>query len=783
MIMSDNDGHPDFAQAGFEAPSHIHNYRDRKGKLIGCVARWDLSAGGKSIRPFLRRTAGNGNSDWKMKWLKAESPLYQLDKLDHTVRTVVLVEGEKCADALNKIGLEATLEMTWQGGCKAILKTDFSPLNGYQVILWPDNDTPGFQAMQKSTELVNQAGGLVTGVVAPPTDKPAKWDAADAIREGEDIRALLSDLKPVEYLHNALLHNGGEMDHREEFSAIPHPYVLNSEGLFILTDGGSTTDELEKISSYCHVKALTRSADGDSNWGHYVEFHDIDGGSHTYAIPSALFTSTRTGEVISQLRDRGLHLVPGRKAEQQLCHYIIASKPEIRMTSVDQVGWHGGILILPDTTIGTDTHSTEQVIFQSEYRAENPFSCAGSLADWKEHIGRYCLGNTALTFAVSAAFAGPLLKLVNREAGGFHFYGPSSIGKTTLLAAAGSVCGISGPGGFIESWRATSNGLEGLAALHNDNLLCLDEISQIDPRELSDSAYMLANGQAKRRAQKSGVSRKPLTWRIVFLSTGEIRIAHRIQEDYGKKALAGQRVRIADIMCGQGRFGVFDDLHDCSSPAQLADQLKTAAVKFYGTPLREFLRRLVAERSQCPDRVEEICTSFKDRCSTNWDGQVIRVSDRFALVAAAGELAIEWGILPLEPGMAVDAARILFDQWIDDWGGTTSHESRSGIEQVRTFLETQRSRFGDANGKNARNITNLAGGVLYDQKGAVEEFRIYPTIFREDICEGLDYHMVVNALDSKGYLIKQDPDKLLKVVNFNGASKKMYVIRGTILEG
>ncbi|CEK09175.1 DUF927 domain-containing protein [Legionella hackeliae] len=39
--------------------------------------------------------------------------------------------------------------------------------------------------------------------------------------------------------------------------------------------------------------------------------------------------------------------------------------------------------------------------------------------------------------------------------------------------------------------------LEGLASLHNDGLLILDELSQMDPREAGEAAYLLANGQGK----------------------------------------------------------------------------------------------------------------------------------------------------------------------------------------------------------------------------------------------------------------------------------------------
>jgi putative DNA primase/helicase len=50
--------------------------------------------------------------------------------------TVVLVEGEKFADALASIGIVATTAMG--GTATAIVKTDWTPLQGKAVSVWPD---------------------------------------------------------------------------------------------------------------------------------------------------------------------------------------------------------------------------------------------------------------------------------------------------------------------------------------------------------------------------------------------------------------------------------------------------------------------------------------------------------------------------------------------------------------------------------------------------------------------------------------------------------------------
>ena len=89
------------------------------------------------------------------------------------------------------------------------------------------------------------------------------------------------------------------------------------------------------------------------------------------------------------------------------------------------------------------------------------------------------------------------------EGGGFHFFGPSSRGKTTIQRAAASVWGRgSADPGFIRSWRATANAQEAAAAQVTDTLLALDEIGVADSRDAAAAIYQLAAGVGKRRSRR-----------------------------------------------------------------------------------------------------------------------------------------------------------------------------------------------------------------------------------------------------------------------------------------
>lgn len=112
----------------------------------------------------------------------------------------------------------------------------------------------------------------------------------------------------------------------------------------------------------------------------------------------------------------------------------------------------------------------------------------------------------------------------------------------------------------IRTYRATANGLEGTAALHNDRILCLDELSQCVPQEAGQVIYMLDNGMSKGRANQQGLAKKQVTWRLVFLSNGEEGLAQLLRE-IGKRVKAGQEVRLIEIPADTNIHGLFENLH------------------------------------------------------------------------------------------------------------------------------------------------------------------------------------------------------------------------------
>ena len=156
------------------------DYLDVAGKLIGVVYRYDPPGRGKEFRPWDAR---------RRKMAPPEPrPLYNQPGLEAAAQ-VVLVEGEKCAQALIDAGIVATTAM--HGANAPVDKTDWSPLAGKAVLIWPDRDKPGWEYADRASQAILHAGAVSVAILVPPEDKPEGWDAADAIEEGFDVGGYL----------------------------------------------------------------------------------------------------------------------------------------------------------------------------------------------------------------------------------------------------------------------------------------------------------------------------------------------------------------------------------------------------------------------------------------------------------------------------------------------------------------------------------------------------------------------------------------------------------------
>ncbi len=182
-------------------PTRVDVYRNGAGRKLGAVVRCDFTDrdSGKMVKITPQVTwcvAPDGAQQWCIRPFPTPRPLYGLDDLAAKPDAPVLVvEGEKCRTA-GADALPAYAVVSWPGGSKGLRHVDFTPLAGRDVVLWPDADGPGRDAMLGYTDY---SGLLHEGAAQRAwhagarrlryidvAGQPDGWDIADALDPARD---------------------------------------------------------------------------------------------------------------------------------------------------------------------------------------------------------------------------------------------------------------------------------------------------------------------------------------------------------------------------------------------------------------------------------------------------------------------------------------------------------------------------------------------------------------------------------------------------------------------
>lgn len=525
------------------------------------------------------------------------------------------------------------------------------------------------------------------------------------------------------------------------------------------------------ICSPLHVEAVTTDAQ-EGNYGRLLRYRTTLGKWKTWAMPMELLKGD-SADMRGELLAAGVEIAPD--GHRLLTRYLQDRTPARRVQCALQTGWAGEhVFVLPGEVIGP---GADAVVYQSGERGADEYTTAGTLAGWRDGVARLAVGNPLLMLALSAAFAGPVLLRANAESGGVHLVGDSSTGKTTAIEAA---CSVWGGANFRRSWRSTANGLEGVAALFNDCLLALDEISECDPRDVGAIVYSLGNGKGKQRASRTGSARAVTRWRCCVLSSGERTISTSMEEA-GQRIKAGQTVRLLDVPAHH-EHGAWDELHSLGSGAAFSDALRRAARKHYGHAGRAFLRALTHDRDT---DIAQVLEGIKSMDAFKGEsGQAIRAAARFALLALAGELATAYKITGWSNGDAIDAAAQCFASWqsLRD-PAPVSMERGQVLGKVAAFIDRHGdSRFSSSSGDSQVPLVRDRAGWWKDGEDGQRLFMFTADGMREAL-RGFDFARGLDVLQEVGALPPSSTEgKRATKVRAGGRSLSLYIINPQKLE-
>lgn len=648
---------------------------------------------------------------------------------------LLIAEGYATAASLHLSAGYAVLVAFNAGNLHAVARMARKQYPDREIILCADNDVetrkPDGTPWNPGEEAAAKAAASIGGKLAIC---PAHEGRATDFNDLHRVRSLEAVRQEVEKA-------------RREDPGVKYP-----EGYRVIQGGknpGLYRDEKRgedyepvRIAPPLRILGRTKSV-GSDNWGTLLQWFDPAGKEHRYALPDDVL-QRQGNDWAAALAYQGYSIRRGKS--NAFAVFVQELQTTKFVTCTARVGWHGSAYVMPDTVYGANEGT---LVLQSAGH-EGLYTVAGDEKAWAE-LARLCVGNTRLIFALCAAFAGPLLRLADVEGGGFSFEGGSSCGKTTCLQVAASVWG--GPA-HMRPWRATDNGLESVCVLHNDNLLILDEVGQVSANVLSECGYLIANGMGKTRSGKDSALRKSHTWRLLFLSSGEIGFAEKLSEK-GLKARAGQEVRFVGIPTDAG---MLSELHALPDAGALSNRLKELAVQHYGHAGRAFLQWLADNRDDVVKSVGEILTVGVARlCPPDATEQVRRVARRFCLVAYAGKVACDAGVLPED--MDVWAATVsCFNDWLAVRGGTGAGEDAAILSAVRLFIEQHgASRFQDIDNPAATCINRVG---FRRATGSGIEYAILPESFKSEVVKGFSERRAARVLTNAGWLRLERPGRL-----------------------
>jgi len=368
-------------------------------------------------------------------------------------------------------------------------------------------------------------------------------------------------------------------------------------------------------------------------------------------------------KVRQALKKKGAKLIGAKAKQIGVINKLLDSvEPGTRQLAM-KPGFRGDGFVLGQTMIGT---ARDKYVWHSPSSKPDVGQQGGSLEGWKASVAPVVAQSSFAMLAVFTALAAPLATYVNHhltdtsglgpllsETAILNFSGGSGTGKTTLSRVA---AGVFGSPDAIFKWDFTRPGLEGAAESRNDLTLILDDIEkhveiamslknalrlvgQVVPSGVSKalSPGATTNGCPERRWTTIGISSSPLPLDEI---AGNIRWSRS----------DGEKVRFIDVPVPKAtQAGIFDRLPEGTKDRvavgkAVITKLERNVALHFGHVLPAWITYLLAKNRAL--KIQKYAATFVNKVAADGTGYDKRYAEKFAILYAAGKLAIEAGILP-----------------------------------------------------------------------------------------------------------------------------------------
>ena len=307
------------------------------------------------------------------------------------------------------------------------------------------------------------------------------------------------------------------------------------------------------------------------------------------------------------------------------------------------------------------------------------FAESGDLESWKTRVAKVARRSSAVTLALSAAFAAPLLAILDWPTFMIVLNGDSKTGKTTAVLAGATVIGI-GDELKLPNWNIKDAALPEIAQCFNDLPLILNglETKKMSNKDLRDFlksvTYILGDGVDTVRhsswvpANRSG---GPGKWRTIAVVTSELsfdEIAARV----GEERMGGERARAIDVPAIKPNHNTIIDWFPKDAPESPAERalwtrkqveaLREACAQHHGVALEPYIEHLMKQDPiLLRAEIEKARDAFVVAVSSNSTSEVLNhAAKNFGIIYAGGVQAVKAKLLPLSEAALLERLKACF---------------------------------------------------------------------------------------------------------------------------
>jgi hypothetical protein len=339
----------------------------------------------------------------------------------------------------------------------------------------------------------------------------------------------------------------------ETFIIPPYPFPFfrgEGGGIWKKPPKGDKGDEAQPIQVYPNdVYIIKRMKDQKSGEVLVFRRHLPLDGVEDFSVPLNEVTSKDLLRKALSTHSVAIH----PKKFDLFMDYVMLMVDSVQNTEImknmrNQFGWadNGSKFIIGDQEISKDgvLYSPPSAITSTLSKHMGAY---GELGKWKEVWSLY--GRPGLeghAFAALSAFGAPLLRFLKQTGAAINLMSPESgTGKTTIMRMVMSVYGH--PSELIAKKSDTLNAKMQWLAIMCNIPYCVDEITNMEPKEFSELIYGMSQGKGKERMTAGGNELRvnETTWQTISLCTSNASFYEKLMGEF-KNSPDGEMMRLIE---------------------------------------------------------------------------------------------------------------------------------------------------------------------------------------------------------------------------------------------